>query len=338
MNSSPLPSRPTRRTSAFTLIELLVVIAIIAILIGLLLPAVQKVREAAARMKCQNNLKQFGIACHTYNDVYNRLPPSGNNWAQDTGSWLVQTLPQMEQGNLYNQFKPSTDTWPSPPKAFAIQSNWQAANPGRPLGGDWGNDPLLRLPYGVCPSDPGLPNKNCVSYVGSLGPQCAIGNCGFDPNQQYCNGNAFGWGYPTSPDHGNGVRADEIRGLFNRLGATIPLLSIKDGTSNTIMIGETLPVEHDHVQSGQWWDYNQGAAHCTTIIPINTRSSGSGNCSTPPYQWNNWNVSWGFKSNHTNGTNFVFADGSTRFVSQSIDHGTYQKLGCRNDGMPVNLP
>src|SRR5438552_17827172 len=97
------------RHRGFTLIELLVVIAIIAVLIGLLLPAVQKVREAAYRMKCANNLKQFGIACHLYLDTSKVFPPGSKtiptgNWSGDKGSWLVLTLPYMEQDALFQQF------------------------------------------------------------------------------------------------------------------------------------------------------------------------------------------------------------------------------------------
>src|SRR5881392_2713123 len=106
-----------RRRDGFTLIELLVVIAIIGVLVGLLLPAVQKVREAANRMKCQSNLKQLALACHSYHDSTGQFPPGGlinpnwngtngtwnaaGGWTWDKGSWLVYTLPYMEQDNLY---------------------------------------------------------------------------------------------------------------------------------------------------------------------------------------------------------------------------------------------
>ena len=324
-----------RRSGAFTLIELLVVIAIIAILIGLLLPAVQKVREAAARAKCQNNLKQIGLAMHSYHDVVGKFPPGGRpgvvvdggigwDWGwSENGSWLVHTLPYMEQSGAYNKAGGSTTRAP----------NWTIDND---VGSSGGLLVGIKLPYARCPSDDSDPNLKTSNYVGSLGPQCAIGPCGYDPNQQYCNGNAFGWGYATSPDHGNSPFASDIRGMFNRLGASINMASVTDGLSNTIMVGESQPKHHDHLSWDNWYQFNGGSSHCSTIVPINARSDNGGGCGTSAWPGKqNWNISFGFKSNHTGGANFVFADGSVHTLQQAIDHGTYQKLGCRNDGMPM---
>ncbi len=208
-----------------------------------------------------------------------------------------------------------------------------------------------RLPYARCPSDGYNPGGQQFNYVGSLGPQCAIGppDCSSAyPFQQYCNGNAFGWGYATSPDHGNSQTNSDIRGLFNRVGAIMLFpASIPDGTSNTLMIGEALPDRHDHLEGGQgqYWQFNGGVAHCTTIIPLNyavTRPilplHANSWCSPADQYSGNWDVSWGFASQHTGGANFAFADGSVHFLTQGIDTRTYNLLGCRNDGQPFNMP
>jgi prepilin-type N-terminal cleavage/methylation domain-containing protein/prepilin-type processing-associated H-X9-DG protein len=332
---------------AFTLIELLVVIAIIAVLIGLLLPAVQKVREAANRMKCTNNLKQFGIACHSYHDVNGLFPPGGkilttkdpndpnNWWSADKGSWLVYTLPYMEQDNLFKQIP---DLYvPYPPD---VPSSIDKA-------------PVVRrtkLPYGRCPSDDFNPDSTGSNYIGCTGPQCSTGSCGYDPWQDYCQpitkklAPIGGWGYDYSPDHGNTMNPEQVRGMFNRVGAKINMAAVRDGTSNTLMIGESLIWQHDHLWQQNWATFNSGNNIGTTIIPINVVSdyhdpaNPPDRCKIPERNFQNWSVSFGFKSRHSGGANFVFVDGSVHFLMQTIDHRVYQLLGCRNDGQPVALP
>jgi prepilin-type N-terminal cleavage/methylation domain-containing protein/prepilin-type processing-associated H-X9-DG protein len=339
-----------RRRGGFTLIELLVVIAIIAILIGLLLPAVQKIREAARRMQCSNNLKQYGLAIHNYHDVNNELPPGGKmgyipappasqgrdyvpdgwqtgDWGSNQGSWQVYVLPFMEQDNMFKQ----------------INMNWNVQN-SVDIGINTVPAGARKIKYLRCPSDDWRPDIAATNYVASLGPQCAIGDCSYNPFQQYCNGDNFtpSWGYQTSPDHGNSWWNNDIRGLFNRIGASMNFASAADGLSNTIMVGETLPQQHDHLNWGAWWHFNGGNSHCTTIIPINYRTDGrncrAGQGGDPKTAPDNWNVSWGFKSRHSGGANFLFGDGAVRFIRDSIDHKTYQLLGCRNDGQPTQIP
>jgi prepilin-type N-terminal cleavage/methylation domain-containing protein/prepilin-type processing-associated H-X9-DG protein len=390
----------------FTLIELLVVIAIIAIIIGLLLPAVQKVREAANRMKCTNNLKQYALACHHYHDNNGYFPPGGKSIPDGTwtngqkGSWQVYLLPYLEQQPIYDLYADIPRNYtvppvyapppnPQPPPYFpapgplaniqmnqlaywdAITGTWNGVvfnvNNGVPPGAAEGTYDCLanrlqypgpnqgwfipKLPYLRCPSDGFSPDTPYTNYVGSLGPQCAIGPCGYNPFQQFCHpdtSNLGWWGYSDPNEwfnHGNTYDPQYIQGMFNRLGAKINMASVTDGLSNTILIGESLPAEHDHLMWGaadtMWANFNAGNAHCTTIIPMNYKSDDQVGCGSDPQRSiQNWDVSWGFKSKHSGGVNFAFGDGAVHFISENIDMKTYCLLGCRKDGQlfPHGLP
>lgn len=305
----------------FTLIELLVVIAIIAILIALLLPAVQQAREAARRSSCKNNLKQYGLALHNYHDVYGMFPIGGQNWGNPHIGWQVRVMPQMEQGNLYQELNLNGDaTWNK------VLSNGKRLR-------------QTSVPYARCPSDTSddtWADRFWGSYCGSLGSQSTPSNGGdCEHFQQFAQ--------PGSAAHGNTLGKSNLSGVFTRLGSSIKIKDISDGTSNTIMVGEILMRCTDH-REGPWHYNGGGNAHASTVVPINTmttcvdseaQATAKGYPHPECFSKDNWNYSWGFRSEHAGGAQFLFGDGSVKFLSENIDHRTYQRLGGRADGEPI---
>jgi prepilin-type N-terminal cleavage/methylation domain-containing protein/prepilin-type processing-associated H-X9-DG protein len=337
----PYPSE--RR--GFTLIELLVVIAIIAILIGLLLPAVQKVREAANRAKCQNNLHQMAIACHNCNDVHGRLPPQAGDYG---GAYLAplffHLLPYLEQQNVFNDaafLDPSGFVGKATPTAAVnigiIWPTWDSVVPGVPL--RWLRQTLV--PNYQCPSDPSLGNcldwcKGDASYAGNFQVFGGSQNANIHPNR------ASNW---LTVWDGN---------------AKIPA-TITDGTSNTILFAEKYSrCNGVHNPAGTWW--MRGVLHGSSTplgggddsYPGDRLSAvfggGIGNDNTVWLQGTasifqvqplNYLASPGpcdgrrASSGHTGGMNVGLGDGSVRFLSQGISPTTWWLACVPNDGLPM---
>jgi prepilin-type N-terminal cleavage/methylation domain-containing protein/prepilin-type processing-associated H-X9-DG protein len=332
-----------RGRSAFTLIELLVVIAIIAILIGLLLPAVQKVREAAARAKCQNNLKQIGLAIHNYEGVRTALPPASVNnpgsasWGQlrdyqkvgTTGtagshfakhSFLGIMLPYLEQGNVLQQAGVTYDL---------RQDWWAAAN--RPAA-------ATRIPTFECPSAPFDHLINPILEPGIYGTGWTPATSDYMAVTRGNNRSAvwnaiFG---DTSYPGDDGIRSV--------LGANVftPLLAVTDGLSNTIMLSEAGARPQNWRLGKRQADvtFMNGAwAHHTNDIAVDgSNASGStlSNAADVPtacrINCSNQGEIYAF---HTGGANVCLGDGSVRFIRDSISLQTLQKLCAKADGKPL---
>jgi prepilin-type N-terminal cleavage/methylation domain-containing protein/prepilin-type processing-associated H-X9-DG protein len=300
--------RNARHPRGFTLIELLVVIAIIAILIGLLLPAVQKVREAAARMKCSNNLKQLAIAVHSYHDANSRFPYSAgpgyafNATGTNSWSWIARTLPYIEQGNLYAAGGLGSNPMPSLASVPAVVAT--------------------QIPTFQCPSDPN--SSTARTDTADISP--TVSTVGITNYKGVC-GNNWGWGANAyTPPSGSYNGLDAGNGIFYRTdyNRSLTMTSITDGTSNTLMIGEDL------IAINKWaaWPYFN-AATGTCAIPLNNALvAGQPGYGNP----GDWPDVYSFRSRHTNGANFALADGSVRFVNQSISLTTYRNAATYAGG------
>jgi prepilin-type N-terminal cleavage/methylation domain-containing protein len=326
---------PTRRRSgaAFTLIELLVVIAIIAILIGLLLPAVQKVREAAARSQCQNNLKQIGLACHNYHDTTGQLPPAyllgrGIGWNDENNigpNFAVMILPHIEQDNLYRLANASIQNYLqfTKPTGGANDQGWRNIIKGNVI-------KTLRCPSESFPDTPG----NRAGGGWARGNYAANSGPG-DPNA------AANGGSPTYNVSGFGTRGGGGVLCIN-WGASMAAFTGQDGTSNTIMI--------NHVRAGPVATDMRGCAFFG--LGQTTMNSGVGDsfgpndtgccsdditgCSDrPDIAMGCWNGGYGqltARSSHSGQVLAGMGDGSVRSFRNGIQQNVWFLINSRNDG------
>lgn len=320
----------THRRNGFTLVELLVVIAIIGILVGLLLPAVQAAREAARRMQCSNNLKQWGLAFHNFESANNKFPKGSSNGAiEKRQTWVMYLWPYVEQSNLANSNNYKEHFYLPPNTIPMAQAN------GNGLTGTTGR----RVPAYLCPSDNGQIDQND------------------HPNYQRTRGNyVVNWGnewygqrttdpvtYPVAPSskapfwNENGDRSKPGKTTFG---------SITDGTSNTLFMSEYLLAKS--TKDNDW----RGDIHNDDGI-FRFHTMMTPNASSPDLIANGWYQPTGdpampaatastingraaqrnaARSRHTGGVNTARGDGSISFVSQSVNLGVWQAMGSMNGG------
>ena len=318
---------PKLRQRGFTLIELLVVIAIIATLIALLLPAVQQAREAARRSQCKNNLKQFGLALHSYHETSNCLPPSFIDSNPAMGSalnaannlnglgWGTMVLPFVDQAPLYHKISLETG-------GFA-RSWLDSNNDGILSSNDAIPSAKTILPVFNCPSDPagGInPDK------GNMGKSNYLVNSG-------TGGNAF-----------SALPAAMIDGVFFQ-SSNKRLRDITDGSSNTIFLAERTTQDDGNRSCGGTnclWDgglwigprmYGSVNANSSGPIMVDVEFFGGG---STIYLINGASNAWGYaynaSSSHVGGIHVLLGDGSVRFLSNHVSLATYKNLMTPQDG------
>ena len=330
---------------AFTLIELLVVIAIIAILIGLLLPAVQKVREAAARAKCQDHLKNIGLACMNYESAYNTFPPGmvqesklnpvtgGNAFQGDTVFSFL--LAHMEQGPLDSRWN----------RTFPIANKYtgQTANTATIIS-------IL-----LCPSD--QLRRELINY----NPNAST-NEFYGPTSYKANGGTRPIFATSSTNDGvfmaTGPQARKAASA--PAGIIVNIAASTDGTSNTIMFGESYHYDPNFDSFPASWRSNSTIAQWAWSMPVGG-DAGLSDIMGGAFAPINYKIPWAFGqpgapttngtwflfqdlrlsafgSGHPNGANFVFCDGSVKYLSNSLPQSQLQLMCVRNDGQVVQLP
>ena len=333
--------RSVHSRHGFTLIELLVVIAIIAILVALLLPAVQQVREAARKSQCQDHLHNLVIAMHSYEGTFKTFPP-GHIWAQINAlsgavnegrhglwAWGTAILPYVEQKPLYDMLQVNTLTFQD---SAAIAANLAAMQ--NPID-------LFR-----CPSDPGPPtNTDQRLPVGA-------GDGNTDCNGAGCSATAMS-NYVGVVHSGLLLRQDWNgtlgRAFFVGSGAgtarCIRFAEVTDGVSNTLVIGE------------RTWEMRGTRLQAATIFATNGDSETNNNqglvytmgCGAEGINTINTNSARGFSSQHPGGAQYALGDGKVTFISENIDldpdtratlnvNSVYERLLARNDGQAVKVP
>lgn len=345
-----------QKVRGFTLIELLVVIAIIAILIALLLPAVQQAREAARRTQCRNNLKQWGLALHNYHDTFNVFPPalngsgrinnatfpnfySGNNKVQNVTGWVF-LLPNIEQAGAYSKFD--------------FNQTGSLSNPyGMPIAGTTTVNPnvavtSMPLPALACPSDP---QGGDISSAGPL-------NQGDFYSRENARRASYGFNTGSFTDYNTAFgayNADIRQGAFGNNGAA-KMAQITDGTTNTILVGESWGGRRKTSTSFGPWGLTGTHTCChlytpsssSTVLSLATLTDANQygprftinanyTAATAPFTPDplKRQYAWGYGSGHTGGIQVTLGDGSGRFLSENIDMLVFWQLNYIHDGAVI---
>lgn len=339
-------SRTAFTRMGFTLIELLVVIAIVAVLIALLVPAVQRVRESAHRISCANSLRQIALAMHNFHSVSKTLPRGTAH--SESGTWLILTLPFLEQNNVASKYQWGPYKW----------GDYTYSGSGYHRYCDGPNRPVTSMNFGgkhipllICPSSPvdahgvsggATGGYTCHSYVANYGSNSSSSRAYLPATEEFL-GAPFDVAVRYRTNSAPGPKSTASRGVSFK--------EITDGLSNTLLLSEvsygTSPSGSFH---GNVWNSEFSGFTATyppnSSVPDNFMQSGacgSLNAASPDVPCQPANTSSNLprmsaRSNHIGGVNVAFCDGSLRFVPNGVTDSVWRSLGATKDGTPTELP